>query len=183
MTPSSAEIYLADVRREFTRLKHLADTALARVSDEEFFRPLDPESNSLACLVKHLAGNNRSRWTAFLTTDGEKPDRHRDAEFEREPEDTRPSLMARWEQGWDTLLGSLAALTPADLTKTVTIRGEPHTVVEAIDRALSHQAYHVGQIVFLAKHFRWSAWESLSVPRRRTDRASAASNAETRRAP
>jgi uncharacterized damage-inducible protein DinB len=183
VAPSSAEIYLADVRREFARLKHLADAALARVSDEEFFRPLDPESNSLACLVKHLAGNNRSRWSDFLTTDGEKPDRRRDAEFEREPEDTRPALMARWEQGWRTLLDSLAALTPADLTKTVTIRGEPHTVVEAIDRALSHQAYHVGQIVFLAKHFRWSTWESLSVPRRRRDPAAAASDDEAQPSP
>lgn len=170
--PSSATsgaIYLAEVVREFGRLKRLADAALGRVSDEEFFRQLDPEANSLACLVKHLAGNNRSRWTDFLTTDGEKPDRRRDAEFEREPGDTRDALMARWEEGWRILLDTLRGLTPDDLTKTVTIRGEALGVIEAITRALAHQAYHVGQIVFLAKHFRSTEWESLSVPRRRPD--------------
>ncbi len=180
MESSSEEIYLTDVVREFRRMKQLADRALARVSDEEFFRQLDPESNSLALLVKHLAGNNRSRWTDFLTTDGEKPDRRRDAEFEREPNDTRDSLMERWELGWRTLLDSLAALKPEDLTKTVTIRGEPLRVIEAVDRALAHQAYHVGQIVLLAKHFRWSEWESLSVPRRRSSGGAAANDPSER---
>lgn len=171
MAGKSDEIYLAEVVREFRRLKRLADTALDRVSDEEFFRQIDPESNSLALIVKHLAGNNRSRWTDFLTSDGEKPDRRRDQEFERESGDTRAALMARWDEGWRTLLDSLSALGPEDLTKTVTIRSEPLTVTEAITRALSHQAYHVGQIIFLAKHFRSTDWQSLSIPRRRPDPA------------
>ena len=126
---------------------------------------LDPESNSLAALLLHLGGSLRSRWTDFLATDGEKDDRDRDAEFEPAADATREQLLARWEDGWSRFFATLAGLTVDDLTRTVTIRAEPHTVVQAIDRSLTHAAYHVGQIVFLAKHLSGDAWRTLSVPR------------------
>lgn len=159
--------YLDDAIRSFRSYKWLAERALEQVSDDEFFFQIDEESNSLALIVKHIAGNQRSRWRDFLTSDGEKPDRHRDTEFEL-IDDTRESLMAFWETGWTTLFDALESLTPEDLEKTVTIRGEPHTVVEAINRQLMHYAYHIGQIVFLAKHLRASGWKTLSVPRNRS---------------
>ncbi len=162
-----SKIYLDDAIGSFRSYKRLAERALEQVSDDEFFLQIDEESNSLAVMVKHIAGNQRSRWRDFLTSDGEKPDRHRDTEFEL-IEDTRESLMAYWESGWQTLFGAIEALTPDDLEKTVTIRGEPHTVVEAINRQLTHYAYHIGQIVFLAKHLRASEWKTLSVPRNRS---------------
>ncbi len=159
--------YLEDAIRSFRSYKRLAERALEQVGDDEFFVQIDEESNSLAVMVKHIAGNQRSRWRDFLTSDGEKPDRHRDTEFEL-IEDTRESLMAFWESGWATLFEALESLTPEDLERTVTIRGEPHTVVEAINRQLTHYPYHIGQIVFLAKHLRASEWKTLSVPRNRS---------------
>jgi hypothetical protein len=157
--------YLAHASRAFRQTKSLADKALARIDDAAFFRALDPESNSPALIVKHLAGNLRSRWTDFLTTDGEKPDRDRDSEFEVRDTDTRASLTARWESGWAVLFATIDALAPADLDRTVHIRGEPHSVFEAVERQKIHYAYHVGQIVFVAKHLAGPNWTSLSVPR------------------
>jgi hypothetical protein len=160
--------YLADIVRQLEKLRRLAQDALRQVDDGQFFLAPDPDSNSLAVIVKHLAGNMRSRWRDFLTTDGEKPDRHRDREFEREATDTRAGLMARWEEGWNAAVGTIRALHPADLLKTVTLRGEPHTVLEAINRQLPHYASHVGQIVYLAKHWAGPAWKTLSIPRGRS---------------
>lgn len=165
-TPGS--LYLKDVPDQFRKLKALADKAVAQVRDEELFKPLDPdaaESNSLAVLLLHVGGNLRSRFTDFLTTDGEKPDRDRDREFEVAPGTTRAGLLARWEEGWGILFAALAALGEDDLTRTVPIRAQPHSVVQAIDRSLSHVAYHVGQIVLLAKHAAAASWQNLSVPR------------------
>ncbi|HEX3527685.1 MAG TPA: DUF1572 family protein [Thermoanaerobaculia bacterium] len=161
-------LYLKDVPDQFRKLKVLADRAVAQVRDEDLFTPLDPgaeESNSLAVLLQHMGGNLRSRFAGFLTSDGEKPDRDRDSEFEVRPETTRADLLARWEEGWSTLFTALAGLTEADLAKTVTIRAEEHSVVRALDRALSHAAYHTGQIVLLAKHFAAAGWKNLSVPK------------------
>ncbi len=154
---------------ELHRYKDLADRSCAQVSDEEFFAVLDAEANSMGILVKHMAGNMRSRWTDFLTSDGEKPDRFRDEEFIIRPEDSRDALMTRGEHYWQVLFDTLEALTPTDLGRTVVIRGEPHSVVQAIQRQVAHYAYHVGQIVMLAKHFRSQEWQSLSIPRGGSD--------------
>lgn len=159
--------YHDDVIRSFRSYKGLAEGAMEQVSDDEFFFRIDAETNSIAIIVKHIAGNVHSRWRDFLTTDGEKPNRNRDAEFEIIG-DTRTSLMSFWESGWQTLFDSIGPLSESDLARTVTIRGEPHTVVEAINRQLTHYAYHVGQIVMLAKHFRSADWKTLSVPRNRS---------------
>lgn len=159
--------YSDDVVRSFNNYKKLAERAMEQVSDEEFFVQIDEESNSIALIVKHIAGNQHSRWTDFLTTDGEKPDRHRDTEFELIG-DTRDSLMHFWESGWQILFNALESLSEDDFTRSVTIRGEPHTVVEAINRQLTHYSYHIGQIVFLAKHLKASEWNNLSVERNRT---------------
>jgi hypothetical protein len=157
--------YLDDVRRQFVKLKAQAERAMAQVGDDDFFRTPDPESNNIAIVVKHVAGNMRSRWTEFLTTDGEKPDRNRDAEFLVEPGDTRPRIMERWEAGWTLVFDALAALTPEHLARTVRVRGEAHTVLEAINRQMTHYAAHVGQIVYLAKHWAGPRWQTLSIPR------------------
>lgn len=159
--------YQADALASFRNYKKLADRAMDQVSDEDFFEMIDEESNSIAVIVKHVAGNLHSRWRDFLTSDGEKPDRNRDAEFEMIG-DTRGSLMEYWESGWLTLFENIEPLTVEDFSKTITIRGEPHTIVEAITRQLTHYAYHVGQIVFLAKHLRSTDWRTLSVPRNRS---------------
>jgi len=156
---------LADAIGQFRKYYSLAGGALAQVEDADFFRTIDSESNSIALIVKHLAGNMRSRWTDFLTTDGEKPDRNRDTEFEREARDTREAILERWEDGWNRLFAALAPLTEADLSRQVPIRGEPHTVQQAVHRQLTHYAYHVGQIVFLARHFAGARWRSLSIPK------------------
>ena len=161
------ELYRNDALDSFRNYKKLADRAIEQVSDEEFFAVIDPESNSIAVIVKHIAGNLHSRWRDFLTTDGEKPDRNRDTEFEM-ASDTRESLMNFWESGWQTLFDAITPLTEEDFSKTITIRGEPHSVVEAINRQLTHYSYHIGQIVFLAKHLKSSAWQTLSVPRNRS---------------
>jgi len=157
--------YLDEIRRQFRGYKRLGEGAMAQLKDEELFITLDPESNSVAILVKHLTGNMRSRFTDFLTSDGEKPDRNRDQEFEIGPGTTRADIMRRWEEGWSCVFSAMAALKPQDLMRTVTIRGEPHTVLQAINRQLAHYSAHVAQIIFLAKHLRSSDWKTLSVPR------------------
>jgi uncharacterized damage-inducible protein DinB len=156
--------YLEDSLTLFRYYKKLGEEAMAQVTDDQLHTVLDPEANSIAITVKHMAGNMRSRWTDFLTTDGEKPDRNRDTEFE-EPPATRAALMQVWEAGWERVFGALEPLSDADLGRTVTIRGEAHSVMQAINRQVAHYAYHVGQIVLLAKHFRQGEWRSLSVPR------------------
>ncbi len=156
--------YLEDSVALFRFYKSLGEKAMAQLTDEQLFAVLDEEMNSVAVIVKHMAGNMRSRWTDFLTSDGEKPDRHRDAEFV-DPPSTRDALLSLWEQGWNCVFTALAPLTGEDLKRTVIIRGEPHSVMQAINRQVGHYAYHCGQIVFLAKHLNHTGWESLSVPR------------------
>jgi hypothetical protein len=168
LTDSLAEHYLKDAVRVFRGQKKLADGAAAQVSDEEFFRAIDAESNSIALIMKHMAGNMRSRWTDFLTSDGEKPDRRRDSEFLVEGED-RAAILERWEAGWRTVFDTLESLGPEDIDRPVTIRGEPHTVVEAVNRQLSHYGQHTGQIVFLAKHLKSSEWKTLSIARGKSE--------------
>jgi uncharacterized damage-inducible protein DinB len=159
--------YLEEIARQMRGCKRLADGAIAQISDQEFFRDLGPEAGSIGIVVKHMAGNMRSRFTDFLTTDGEKPDRNRDQEFEITSSDRKASLAA-WETSWNTVFDSLSALKPADLERTVTIRGEPHSVVQALNRAIAHLSYHAGQIVYLAKYFKSEQWQTLSVPRGKT---------------
>jgi uncharacterized damage-inducible protein DinB len=161
--------YLDEVRRQFRGYKRLAEGAIAQLKDEELLITLDPEANSIAGIMKHMAGNMRSRFTDFLTTDGEKPDRHRDQEFEMDAGATRAEVMRRWEEGWTCVFSAIETLKPEDVMRTVTIRGEPHTVLQALNRQVAHYAYHIGQIVFLAKHFRSSDWKSLSIPRGRSE--------------
>jgi uncharacterized damage-inducible protein DinB len=161
--------YLKDSVDLFRHYKKLAERAMEQCPDEGLFAALDTESNSIAIIVKHMAGNMRSRWTNFLTTDGEKPDRNRDSEFE-EPPTNRAELLAMWEQGWKYLFDALGSLTDADLARTVTIRTEPHSVTQAINRQMGHYAYHMGQIAFLAKHFAAQSgkWTALTVPRKKS---------------
>ena len=168
MNEQIGQHYLADIVRQLEKLRRLAEDAVRQVKDDQFFLALDPDSNSIALIVKHVAGNMRSRWRDFLTTDGEKPDRHRDREFELEATDTRAALMQRWEEGWGYALGTIRALRPDDLQKTVTVRGEPHVVLEAINRQVAHYAYHVGQVVYVAKHLAGPSWKTLSIPRGRS---------------
>jgi len=144
--------------------KKLGERAIAQAPDAALSATLDVESNSIAIIVKHISGNMRSRWSDFLTTDGEKPGRHRDTEFETPPE-TRAEIVALWEAGWKITFDALGHLTDADVNRSVLIRNEPHSVMQAIGRALAHYAYHVGQIVFLSKHFAGDRWNSLSVPK------------------
>src|SRR4029078_7818900 len=171
--------FLDDSILQFRKLQRLAEKAIAQVSHEHFFDTLDPEANSIALLVKHMAGNMRSRWTDFLTTDGEKPDRERDREFEREPGDTYDSLMERWHDGRARLFGTLASLAVDDLTRMVSVRGEAHSVLEAINRQMTHDAQHVGQIVLLAKHSKGGAWKSLSIPRGKSKEFDVAKSGKT----
>ena len=156
--------HLEDSLSLFRYYKKLTEQAMEQVTDEELFATLDDEMNSIAVIVKHMAGNMRSRWTDFLISDGEKPDRHRDQEFEAPPA-TREALLKLWNAGWDRLFAALEPLSDSDLNRAVTIRGEPHSVVQAINRQLAHYPYHCGQIVFLAKHFRGREWKSLTIPR------------------
>jgi hypothetical protein len=157
--------FLEDAIGRFRKIKKLGERAIAQVPDDALlFRQLDPESNSIAVIVRHMAGNMHSRWTDFLTTDGEKADRDRDGEFV-ERETTRDELLATWERGWERVFAAVEALTGDDAMRTVTIRAEPHTVVQAVLRQVEHYGYHVGQIVFLAKHLASDRWRSLSVPR------------------
>ena len=168
MNQSFEQQYLKDSRATFSGYKKLAERALAQISDEELFATIDEESNSIAVLMKHLARNMISRWTDFLTSDGEKPDRNRDLEFVIDAQDTKAELFAYWEKGWDCLSNALENLHPADFEQKVLIRGEEHTIVQAVNRQMTHYAYHVGQIVFLSKHFRSKDWKSLSVPKNRS---------------
>jgi Protein of unknown function (DUF1572) len=165
MNGELATHYLADALKVFRNYKQLGERAFAQLSDEELFVAIDAEANSVAVIVKHLAGNMRSRWTDFLTSDGEKPDRDRDSEFVLDGQTSRADVMRWWEDGWRVLFGAIEPLRPEDLLRRVPIRGEPHTVVEAINRQLAHYAQHVGQIVFLAKHLRSSDWQTLSIAR------------------
>ena len=160
--------YFEDALSSLRSGKKLADKAIAQLKDEEFFVTLDKESNSIAVIMKHMAGNMFSRWTDFLNSDGEKPNRNRDMEFVIEPQTTKDDVIDYWERGWKCVFEALEPLRPEDFEKTVKIRGEDHTIVEAINRQLMHYSYHVGQIVFLAKHFRSEEWKSLSIPRNRS---------------
>ncbi|MCX6629134.1 MAG: DUF1572 domain-containing protein [Candidatus Solibacter sp.] len=162
-----ATSHLEDALSLFRYYRKLAEDAMAQVTDDELTITLDGEMNSIALIVKHMAGNMRSRWTDFLTTDGEKPGRQRDSEFV-EPPATRAELMKLWEEGWDFVWRALGPLNEIDLGRTVTIRGENHSVMQAINRQLAHYPYHVGQIVMLARHFRGEQWKSLSVPRNKS---------------
>ena len=147
--------------------KTLADKGMVQISDEEFFRPPEPDSNSIAIIVKHVNGNLLSRWTDFLTTDGEKEWRDRDGEFEMDRME-RIQLMQMWEKSWQCLFSSLESLTAHDLEKIITIRSEPHSVLEAINRTMAHISYHVGQIVFLAKMFKSGQWQTLTIAKRKS---------------
>lgn len=160
--------YIEDSIALFQQYKKLAERAMDQVSDEHLFRVLDPEMNSIGQIVKHLSGNMRSRWTDFLTTDGEKPDRNRDSEFV-DPPASREALLALWQAGWQRLFDSLSALSEVELSRTVKIRGESHSVMQAINRQVAHTVYHCGQIVLLAKHFGSSSWQSLTVPRGKSE--------------
>ncbi len=169
MTTDLAAHYLDEVQRQFRGHKRMAEGAMAQLNDEDFFVTIDPEANSVAILVKHLAGNMRSRFTDFLTTDGEKPDRFRDREFELGSGTSRAEVMKWWEEGWNCVFAAIESLKPEDVMHTVTVRGQPHTVMQAINRQIAHYAQHTGQIVFLAKHLRGSEWKTLSVPRGKSE--------------
>jgi hypothetical protein len=173
--------YIDEVRRQFRGHKRLAEGAMAQLQDAELFVALDAESNSLAVMVKHMAGNMRSRFTDFLTSDGEKPDRHRDEEFEIGAQTTRSEMIGWWEEGWACVFTALDGLKPDDIGHTVTIRDEPHTVLQALNRQVAHYGYHTGQIVFLAKHLRSSEWKSLSVPRGKSEEVNARMRAQARK--
>jgi uncharacterized damage-inducible protein DinB len=160
--------YLRDSLALFRYYKKLSERAMEQVADEQLSAVLDGEMNSIALIVKHMTGNMRSRWTDFLNSDGEKPDRKRDTEFENPPA-TRAALMKLWEEGWHCLFSALEPLSDADLDRTVEIRGEPHSVMQAINRQIAHYSYHSGQIVFLAKHLQSAQWKSLSVPRGKSE--------------
>ena len=161
--------YLIDVLRGFRTYKKLAEEALAQTNDEDIFRLIDPDANSIAMLIKHMAGNMRSRWTDFLTSDGEKPDRHRDREFEIDPATTRADVMEWWERGWKCVFDAVTPLTSDDLGRKVFIAGREHSVMQAITRQLLHYAGHVNQIILLAKHFCGPEWKSLSIPKGKSE--------------
>ncbi|MCS7462193.1 DUF1572 domain-containing protein [Paenibacillus doosanensis] len=161
---SVSALFLEESIQAFHSMKKLADRAMAQLGEEQFHVTLDDESNSLEIMILHMHGNMLSRWTDFLTADGEKPSRDRDGEFEAKGLG-REKLLELWEEGWCTLFRALEGLTPGDTTRNVTIRGEAHTVVKAIQRQVSHYGYHVGQIVFLSKHLASNHWQTLSIPR------------------
>ncbi len=159
--------YVADSLTLFRYYKGLAERAMAQLSDEQLLAVLDGEANSIAVIVKHLTGNMRSRFTDFLTSDGEKPGRDRDSEFE-DPPGSRAELMALWEEGWQCVFTAIEPITDADLQRSITIRAEAHSVMQAINRQVAHYAYHCGQIVLLAKHFKSDRWQTVSIPRRKS---------------
>jgi len=161
--------YLEEAQRQLRGHKRMGEGAMSQLADEEMFCAIDAESNSIAIIVKHIAGNMRSRFTDFLTTDGEKLTRRRDTEFVIDSSTTRTDVMNWWEQGWKTVFDALASLTPEDVTRTVTIRNEPHSVLQAVNRQIAHYAAHIGQIVFLAKHLKCSDWKTLSIPRGKSE--------------
>jgi hypothetical protein len=159
--------YIEDSISVFRYYKKLGDRAIEQCPDKGLFAMLDAESNSIAIIVKHISGNMISRWTDFLTSDGEKPYRNRDAEFESPPQ-SRAELLEVWERGWKCLFDALEPLTEADMTRTITIRTEPHSVMQAINRQVAHYSYHVGQIVYLARHFAGEKWQSLTIPKKKS---------------
>jgi hypothetical protein len=173
--PSVAQDFLQDSLMLFRQYKKLADGALAQLPNPErdFFYKPDKESNSIAIIMKHMAGNMRSRWRDFLTSDGEKPDRHRDTEFELERAEDRAAILNLWEEGWACMFAALEPLTAPDMSRIVLIRNQPHTVVQAINRQLTHYSYHIGQIVFLAKHIGQENFRSLTVPRGKSEEVNA----------
>jgi Protein of unknown function (DUF1572) len=163
----AAQNYLDSARAEFLKLRALAEKSFEQLEESDFhFRP-DAESNSIAVLIQHMSGNMISRWTDFLTSDGEKPDRHRDSEFEEQAQ-TREQLMKQWQRGWQVFTDTMNSLTAEDMLREVTIRGEKHSAIQAINRQLTHYGYHVGQIVFLAKHIRAEGWKTLSIARHKS---------------
>jgi hypothetical protein len=166
-------LYIDEAFRSLRGHKRLADAAIAQLSDEQFFAVPDPESNSVATIVKHLAGNMRSRFTDFLTSDGEKPDRNRDREFITHADAKREEVLRSWEQNWQLVFETINSLHSDDLERTVTIRAEPHSVLQAVNRQVAHYAYHVGQIVFLAKHWKGAEWKTLSVPKGQSEQFNA----------
>src|SRR5579871_2350653 len=169
MVLDPAAHYLEEACRQLRGHKRMGEAAMVQLGDKDFFVTLDPESNSVAILVKHLAGNMRSRFTDFLTSDGEKPNRFRDQEFEVTGATTRADVMQWWEQGWSCVFAAIDALQPEDVMRSVTIRAEPHTVLQAINRQIAHYAAHIGQIVFLAKHLRSNEWKTLTIPRGKSE--------------
>ena len=170
--PDISTAYLDDLFRSLRGHKRLADNAIAQLNDQQFFAAPDPEDNSVAVIVKHVAGNLRSRFTDFMTSDGEKPDRHRDHEFEV-TDATRDQIMSWWEQHWQLLFDTINTLQPDDLERTVTIRAQPHSVLQALNRSMTHLAYHTGQIVWLSKHWKGAAWQSLSIPKGQSEQVNA----------
>lgn len=180
MNTDVAAAYIEEARRSLRGHKRLAEGAIVQVDDAQLHAQIDPDSNSIAIVMRHLSGNMRSRFTDFLTTDGEKPDRNRDSEFDEHFLPTRGQLMQLWEVGWQIVFNTLGSLQPSDLLRTVTVRGEPLSVLQAINRQVAHYAYHVGQIVFLAKHLKGPAWKTLSIPKGQSN-TSAALEAEKRR--
>jgi hypothetical protein len=167
--PDFRAAWLQDMEERFRSVKDLGDRAIAQVTDGEFFHQLDGEANSVAILLQHMGGNLISRWTDFLTTDGEKPDRNRDGEFVIVPGTRRTDIVARWEEGWRCVFDTFSALRPDDVERTVRVRAEPQSVAQAIHRQVTHAAYHVGQIVLLAKHYRSQDWKTLTIPRGASD--------------
>lgn len=167
MPDSVAALYLAESRTGLRAIKSQADKAIAQLESEQLFESFGGDSNSIAVIMRHMAGNMRSRWTDFLTTDGEKPDRNRDGEFEDPDSRDREVLLGNWESGWTVAFAGVDALTPLDLEKTITIRNEPHSVIGAIERTMRHLSQHVGQIVFIAKDLRGAEWHTLSIPKKR----------------
>ena len=176
--PDVGTMYLDEALRNLRGIKRQADTAIEQLSDEKFFAVPDAESNSIAIIVKHMAGNMRSRFTDFLTTDGEKPDRNRDQEFMVAADATRAEILTAWEKYWQLVLDTVEGLDPADLAQEVTIRCEPHSVLQAINRQIAHYALHTGQIIFLAKHWKGTDWRTLSVPRGQSEAVNAAFKAK-----
>jgi uncharacterized protein DUF1572 len=174
------DAYLKDLARTYRNYKALGEGAMAQVADGDLHTLVDPDANSIAIVVKHVAGNLRSRFTDFLTSDGEKPDRDRDAEFEMPEPTSRDQILAWWNGAWAVTLGTIDALTPPDIERRITIRGEPFLVVEALNRSITHTAYHVGQIVTLARHFAGSQWRILSIPRGQSAQVARAGDFKTK---
>ncbi|HVP54950.1 MAG TPA: DUF1572 family protein [Candidatus Eisenbacteria bacterium] len=172
--PDIGAMYLEEAFRSLRGIKRQADAALEQLSDAQFFAVLDAESNSVAVIVKHMAGNMRSRFTDFLTTDGEKPDRHRDQEFIVAADASRIDILDAWEKYWQLVLDTVKGLAPDDLARIVTIRNEPHSVLQAITRQLAHYSLHTGQIIFLAKHCKGAEWKTLSIPKGKSAEVNAA---------
>jgi hypothetical protein len=165
---------------ELRKVKRLADKAIEQLDDEQLWTRIDPESNSVAVVMRHMAGNMRSRWTNFRTSDGEKPDRQRDQEFE-DVTISRAALLAEWEDGWQRVFAALGSITDADLGETIYIRQEPHTIFKALVRQLTHYAGHSYQILVLAKHLKGSHWQTLSIPRGKSEEFNQRMLAEQRR--